>query len=308
MISTKLAGIGLAAALAGVLPAIPAQAAGLTRTFVSSAGHDSNPCTITLPCSTFAVAYAATAANGIIAALDPGKYGPLNITGPITINGYGWAAITGPAGGSAISINAGDFDAIKLSGLELDGASTATYGVLLSHSGSLIVSNCVIRQFAYGMLLNSSGADVALSDSVIEKNTTYGVLDAPVGGGTAFTFDHVQFTKNETAISIQDSNAPGSTQKASGFDSVISGNTTGVETIGHDGTANPKVTLDNVKVVNNLQTGLSIQEGFLWLSRSTLGGNGTGYDVLNGEIASYGNNQINDQFNNTGSLAPISTR
>ncbi len=48
MISTKHVSIGLVAALVAILPAMPAQAAG--RTFVSTAGSDSNPCTIALPC------------------------------------------------------------------------------------------------------------------------------------------------------------------------------------------------------------------------------------------------------------------
>jgi hypothetical protein len=34
--------------------ALPAQAVTLTRTFVSAAGSDANPCTITQPCATFA--------------------------------------------------------------------------------------------------------------------------------------------------------------------------------------------------------------------------------------------------------------
>ena len=58
-----------------------AQNGTLTRSFVSSAGVDSNSCTITAPCATFAQAYSKISANGIIAALDPGKYGPLNIVG-----------------------------------------------------------------------------------------------------------------------------------------------------------------------------------------------------------------------------------
>ena len=65
---TRTIFIAAGLALAAVLPAIPAQAAS-TRTFVSSAGHDSNPCTITQPCASFAVAYAATTPSGIIAAL-----------------------------------------------------------------------------------------------------------------------------------------------------------------------------------------------------------------------------------------------
>src|SRR5271168_4654094 len=83
---------------------LPAQAQ-LTRTFVSSTGNDSNPCTTAAPCATFAHAYAVVAANGIVAALDPGKYGPLTITGPVTIDGNGWAAITATAAGNGITVN-----------------------------------------------------------------------------------------------------------------------------------------------------------------------------------------------------------
>ena len=58
---TRTSFIAGALALAALLPAIPAQAA-FTRTFVSSAGSDSNPCTITQPCASFAHAYTLTAA------------------------------------------------------------------------------------------------------------------------------------------------------------------------------------------------------------------------------------------------------
>jgi hypothetical protein len=96
---------------------LPAQASGLTRTYVSQAGSDSNPCTSTLPCRHFASAYAQTAANGIIIALDPGGYGPVNITSSITINGLGWASITAPANGDGIDINAGSTDQVTLLGV-----------------------------------------------------------------------------------------------------------------------------------------------------------------------------------------------
>jgi hypothetical protein len=111
----------LATTLLTLALALPAQAqhGSLTRSFVSSSGLDTNACTITAPCATFAVAYTKISANGIIAALDPGKYGPLTgtsaITGPVTINGNGWAAITGPANGIAITVNAGPNDTVKLS-------------------------------------------------------------------------------------------------------------------------------------------------------------------------------------------------
>src|ERR1700722_14126271 len=98
-----------------------AQFGSLTRSFVSSMGSDSNLCTVTQPCQTFAQAYTKIGTNGIIAALDPGKYGPLTISGPVTINGNGWAAITAPAQNNGITINAGSGNVI-LNGLEIDGA------------------------------------------------------------------------------------------------------------------------------------------------------------------------------------------
>src|ERR1700723_3634599 len=118
------------AALAAALAvSLPAHAAGtLTRTFVSSTGIDTNPCTIAAPCATFAAAYAAVAANGVVAALDPGKYGPLTITTGITINGNGWSAITGLANGSGITVTAGSGD-VTLTGLEIDGADAAYNGI-----------------------------------------------------------------------------------------------------------------------------------------------------------------------------------
>src|SRR3984885_13838113 len=103
---SRVFGLALLSVIA-VVASAPAQAqnGSLTRSFVSSTGVDSNPCTITEPCATFAEAYTKIAANGIIAALDPGKYGPITITGPVTINGNGWSAITAPAGGNGITIN-----------------------------------------------------------------------------------------------------------------------------------------------------------------------------------------------------------
>src|SRR6202046_2276345 len=102
---SHLFGFALLSAFA-IVAGAPAQAqnGSLTRSFVSSAGVDTNPCTITQPCASFAQAYTKVGANGIIAALDPGKYGALTITGPVTINGNGWAAITGTSGNNAIAI------------------------------------------------------------------------------------------------------------------------------------------------------------------------------------------------------------
>jgi hypothetical protein len=141
----------LAAALAfAVTVSAHAQNGTLTRSFVSSTGVDTNACTITAPCASFAQAYTKIGANGIVAALDPGKYGPLSITSPVTINGNGWAAITGPSGADAIDITAPSGN-VTLTGLELDGANAGLHGIFLtsplSATATLNIRDCVVSNF-----------------------------------------------------------------------------------------------------------------------------------------------------------------
>src|SRR5258707_15547025 len=95
-----------ALALAITLPAVSAQAQSF-RTFVSATGSDSNNCAnVATPCRHLAAAYAATAANGEIYVLDPANYGSVTITGPVSIEGHGWASIAPVSGSPAITINA----------------------------------------------------------------------------------------------------------------------------------------------------------------------------------------------------------
>ena len=90
----------LVTAFVYLLQAAAAQALA-ARTFVSAAGSDSNNCSnVATPCRHFAAAYAATAPNGEIYVLDPANYGALTITGPVSIEGHGWASVA-PVSGSA---------------------------------------------------------------------------------------------------------------------------------------------------------------------------------------------------------------
>jgi hypothetical protein len=68
------------------LPAMPAQAAQVARTFVSAAGSDSNNCAnVATPCRHLANAYAATAPGGEIDVLDPANYGALSISHAVSV-------------------------------------------------------------------------------------------------------------------------------------------------------------------------------------------------------------------------------
>ena len=66
-----------ATSLASVLVAASAQAQ-VARTFVSTAGSDSNNCAnVATPCRHFQTAVNATAPGGDVVALDPGNYGAI---------------------------------------------------------------------------------------------------------------------------------------------------------------------------------------------------------------------------------------
>src|SRR5262245_3295046 len=108
-------------ALASALLTAPAPGWAQSRVFVAAQGSDGNPCTFALPCRTFQHAHDTVAANGEIDVLDPAGYGALTISKAISIQGHGFAGITGPAGSPAITINAGANDRINLRGLLLDG-------------------------------------------------------------------------------------------------------------------------------------------------------------------------------------------
>jgi hypothetical protein len=291
--------LSAALALAVTLPA-HAQNGTLTRSFVSSTGVDTNPCTITQPCGTFAVAYTKISANGIIAALDPGKYGPITIIGPVTINGNGWAAVTGPANSTAIIINAGANDAIKLSGLEIDGANASSHGISFGTGGSLIIDNCVVRQFAYGVVLNAASAQVVLSNSRIENNTMYGLLYAPFDTNGAFSFDHVQFLKNTTGMSVQDGNLAskvGVIILATGTNSSALGNGIGFEATS-TGQTDVSLVLDNAAVEGNATEGIHLKGNVEVAISRTVIANNVGYVGWKieggGTLFSAGNNVVWD--------------
>jgi hypothetical protein len=288
--------------------ALPAQAS-LTRTFVSAGGSDSNPCTITQPCASFAHAYAVTAASGIVAALDPGKYGPLTITGAITINGNGWAAITAPAGGDGIDINAGASDNVALLGLEIDGAGAGYDGIVLNSAGSLTVTNCTLQNFAYdghghlttgsGILMQPTTGTLAftITNTTASNNGIAGILFYPPSGSPSANgvIDHFVADANERGIDIDGSFATGGSIVVTISNSIASNNSFGGMFFSDNGSATLKVSIDNVTVSGNNYGIWADSPANVLLGRSVITGNGTG--VFNGTspntIYTYKDNRIN---------------
>lgn len=188
--------IGALSTVAAAL-ALPAGAlAQATRTWVSGAGDDANPCSRVSPCKTFAGAIAKTAPGGEIDALDPGGYGAVTITKPITIDGGGFTAGVLVSGTNGIVISAGDTDAVTLKGLDFNGLGTGLSAVKDLHSGPLRLVDDDIYDFtqpAINFEPSAPAAGVApptltVESSQIHGNSQAGLLVVPPAGTTLNAF------------------------------------------------------------------------------------------------------------------------
>jgi len=132
-----------------------------TRTWVSGVGDDANPCSRTAPCKTWAGAISKTAAGGEMNALDPGGFGAVTITKPITIDGGSAFASVLSTGTNGIIINLTTGPGnVVLRNLSINGAGTglSAIRVVSTAASTLHVENVVIRGFGA-----SSSASVHLA-------------------------------------------------------------------------------------------------------------------------------------------------
>src|SRR5205807_3000693 len=113
----------LAPAIVLVALALPSSAFGqASRTWVSGVGDDANPCSRTAPCKTFAGAISKTAGAGEINCLDPGGFGGVTITKPITISSEGFEAGVLVSGTNGIVVNVPNAtDVVVIRGLDIEG-------------------------------------------------------------------------------------------------------------------------------------------------------------------------------------------
>ncbi len=140
-----------------IMLATAAQAQ-LQNTYVASNGVDTNDCSRTTPCRTFAGALTKTNAGGQINAVDAGDYGPVTINKSVIIDGKGTSASINITAGNAIATTVPiSTSTIVLRNLHLNGGGTASRGV--NHlSGLLIMQNVTITGFATGYFVSGASA------------------------------------------------------------------------------------------------------------------------------------------------------
>ncbi|MGA7385340.1 MAG: right-handed parallel beta-helix repeat-containing protein [Methylocella sp.] len=264
------------ALLACGLSAAPAQAIVGSRTAVSPNGTDSGNCAIATPCKTFAFAITQTAAGGEIDMLDPAGYGPVTITKAVSIlnGGVGVGGIQ-VSSGNGITINAGPNDSVRLVGLTIDGLGTGTNGIQFNTGGNLDIENCVIRDFTgTGLNIAPSTSSIFTVSNTIAVNNFIGINVAP-SGSAAGVLRQVTTNANNNGILAS-----------------------GTLTI----TVN-----DSLSFANNFGIESNSATTTVYLSRSTVTGNGTGVFNNGGTIFTFVNNVIsaNTTANVSGTLTPV---
>jgi hypothetical protein len=306
---------GLKMVLAGAVMLCTAPLfAQATRTWVSGVGDDVNPCSRTAPCKTFAGAISKTASGGVIDALDPGGYGAVTITKPITIEGNGTLAsiLASGTNGVVINITSGTNRDVVLRNLLLDGSGTTLglNGIRFIAGDSLLVENCSIEQFSGSGIEfapNSTGRLNVLNTTITHMGTQ-GILVRPAVGGVArVSVFQSNIIKNANGIVMQDANSTPIAVSVS--HSRISNNTSDGMFANSTTAAGITSIVEETEVAHNGGIGLRTAggSGRIRSANNLIFGNTTGVSAPAGELCTFGNNRLNGNSTNgsfTGACVP----
>jgi hypothetical protein len=301
-------------AMAFIVAANPAQAAGSRLTYVSNTGSDSNDCTSpSTACGSFSGALGKTQNYGEIDCADTGPYGyAFEISQSVTIDCAGGV---GHSDG-LILINATDI-VVRLRNMSFNGNGYGEYGIDAQNMAALYIENCVITGYNPGNEAGppylgikfepSANAQLFVSNSVISYNgyngISGGIYIVPASGVTAtVSIDHSQINDNLFGI-IADGTAGGIIQGTI-TDSVVSGNGQNGITVSSSGSS-VVFQVDRTTVGSNANHGLAAAgsgAGML-VSNTNVFNNGGGlFTETGGALYSYGNTHVNGNNGNDGAF------
>jgi hypothetical protein len=250
-----------------------------TRTWVSSTGSDSNPCSVTQPCLTFAGALANTSSGGEIDCLDPGGFGgaagvTINISVTIDCEGPSNGGITVTPGDTGVNVNTAGI-LVNLIGLDINGQNslTGSVGVAITAAATVNIRNCKIYGFPGGgggifLEPNASGSALVV-DNVFIANSTFGINQMNASDVSNMTVRNSTISNNGVGISV---NVTGGHAGATIEQTTLAFNGTGLHVNGTGAIA----VLGGTTVVNNT-TGVIMQNGGSVYSfkNNQIGGNST---------------------------------
>ncbi len=259
------------------------------RTFVSSLGLDTNPCTPTSPCRQLAVALAATASGGEIVVLDSAGYGPLTIDRPVTIVAPpGVYAGISVLSGHGIDVNPGPGN-VTLRGLTINGLG-GDIGINFMSGAALYIENCLVTGFtSMGLqVLAPAAANVYVRNSTFRGNFN-GAFFGTTSGATGVLRTQVERSVFENNATTGIGFTGGSTN-ATIADSAFSGGIWGLYVNPGIGGAVTNVEARGTTITKNATSGVRVggvagTSAVLNLASSQITGNGIGIETLNGGTA-----------------------
>jgi Right handed beta helix region len=279
----------------GLTVAASAAHAQATRTWVSGVGDDVNPCSRTAPCKTWAGAISKTASGGIIDALDPGGFGAVTITKPMTLEGNGTLASTLSSGvnGIIVNITSGTGRNVVLRNILIDGSGVTlgTNGIRFIAGDSLLVEDCYIKAYSAAGIdfENDSGIGQLIVRRTTISQTAQAVLVKPQAAATAAraTIHDSLLTTSGVGVRAEDkANVNIYESRVSGNfgDGVVSFAAGGIGTV---------VVVANSQISGNTGAGLKTSgaNAFIKVSASNITGNAVGLDhAAGGSLETYQNN------------------
>jgi hypothetical protein len=289
MKTSKVTVMAMALVLACLSFAITARADG-ARSYISPAGSDNRPCTRNQPCRSFDGALAKTDAGGEIVAMETGSYDPTTIAKSITLSSAPGADVAIRAtSGNAVTISGNAGDVVVLRGLRIAGPgknTAGTAGVFFNINSpsccvSVSIEQSIISDFDRGVQMELGVASrLIVSDSVFRANKTG--INMFVGGadGNGASIERSRFESNEVGLRHFGGNS------AAVSNSVASGNGVGFLTEGSG-----KLELFHTVATKN-HTGVKADGGIIRVAYCSTTGNGTGWSISGGTIASMGNNMV----------------
>jgi hypothetical protein len=224
--------VASAVALAAVGVATPAWSVA-QRTFVASYGNDANPCSVVAPCRSFGAAITQTFFGGEVIVLDSGGYGPVTISGSISLIAAPgvYAGISVFNGQNGVTINAAPSTKVVLRGLTINGQGGGE-GIVVGTSGEVHVESCVISGMVAQGIIATLGSYVRVAHTTIRSNGLDGIF---FNGAGTLVVDDTQIARNGRN-GLWFSEAANATIRRSrftdnGFDGFVAWNTSGTGTV-----------------------------------------------------------------------------
>ena len=223
------------AVLASAAPRADAQ--GASRTWVSGVGDDVNPCSRTAPCKTLTGAATKTASGGEVNALDPGGFGVLTITKPLTVDLSGIGRVANNSQ-TAFKVQAPPDADVVIRGVGIHGGSApagspcayaGVAGIEVLSAGTVRVEDTTIgsQRTAVRVAATASSPKVILNNVDVSNACDFGVDASAADPGAAdVAISDSTLAHTGTALRVADRS------RATIYGSTIFGNTLGFQTVG----------------------------------------------------------------------------